>query len=172
MKYKYPAVFKWDGNFYSICFPDLESYGCHTHAKSLIGALGRAWSTLCLTLYNLENTEVDIPKASNLKDERISENEFVWLIDCDTDEYRKKIYTYPAVFRQNQDGCYTITFPDFPIYLIKCTERKNLRDTCEQTLEQLIKSLLDKNQEIPRASLHENLNLNENEFAIDVKVKI
>ena len=63
-KYIYPAVFTKEGTQYSVYFPDLES--CYTQGDSLQDAYEMAGDVLCLTLYNLEEEQRDIPTASEV----------------------------------------------------------------------------------------------------------
>ena len=61
-------------------------------------------------------------------------------------------YVYPAVFHPNEDGSYTITYPDLP----GCTsEGKNLGNAmymAQAALTHWIEYLTDKQQPIPPAS--------------------
>lgn len=101
-KYIYPAIFKKDGNFYTVHFPDLES--CYTQGENLQEAYEMASDILCLTLYHLEEEEATIPSASEVTAIPTREGEFVSLVDCDTLEYRqyydnkaiKKTLTIPS----------------------------------------------------------------------------
>jgi len=44
---------------------------------------------LCLTLYDMEENNQSIPKASSIRDIKTNGDEFTTLISCDTIEYRK-----------------------------------------------------------------------------------
>lgn len=102
MKYIYPAVFAKDGDCYTVTFPDLES--CYTQGNTLQEAFDMASDILCLTLYNLEESEAEIPEPSEIQNIKISPSEFTSFIACDTLEYRqffdnkavKKTLTIPA----------------------------------------------------------------------------
>lgn len=87
MKYVYPAIFNTQEDGINVNFSDFES--CYTCATDLIGALEMAQDVLCLTLYDLEELEKNIPIPSNIKDVAIDDNSFVSYIECDTNEYRK-----------------------------------------------------------------------------------
>ena len=94
-KYVYPAVFTPEENgAYSIIFPDLE--GCYTCGASLEDGIEMAEDTLALTLYGYEKDGREIPKASAPASLKVSENEFVNFISCDTMTYRK-MYNNKAV---------------------------------------------------------------------------
>lgn len=101
-KYIYPAIFAKEDEFYTVHFPDLES--CYTQGDSLQDAYEMASDILCLTLYNLEEDQANIPAASEATALKTGENEFVSLVSCDTLEYRryydnravKKTLTIPA----------------------------------------------------------------------------
>lgn len=61
-------------------------------------------------------------------------------------------YIYPAIFHTNEDGSYTITFPDLPGCI---SEGKNLGNAlymAQAALAQWIEYLADKKLEIPASS--------------------
>lgn len=87
-KYLYPALFTQEQNgMYSVKFPDLES--CYTQGDNLQDAYEMAEDVLCLCLYDMEESNIEIPKASNPTEIKIPANSFVALIATDTMEYRK-----------------------------------------------------------------------------------
>ena len=86
-KYIYPAIFKKEGDFYTVRFPDLDS--CYTQGDNVQDAYEMASDVLRLTLYNLEEERKTIPHASEISAYKTEDNEFVSLIACDTLEYRK-----------------------------------------------------------------------------------
>lgn len=87
-KYAYPAILtrEADGTF-SVSFPDLPN--CFTVGNDLQHALEMANDALCLTLYDAEERQRDIPAASDLRQIQASTSEIVTLVACDTVEYRK-----------------------------------------------------------------------------------
>lgn len=89
-KYIYPAIFtpEIEGG-YSVRFPDVEN--CFTDADDLASAMEMAKDVLCLMLYNLEQSNSEIPNASSVRDiqNNATDDEFVTLIACDTLEYRR-----------------------------------------------------------------------------------
>jgi len=86
-KYAYPAIFTKEENGYSIQFPDLES--CYTSADNLTGGIEMAADVLCLTLYWQEKEGKDIPAPTAVNEVVHEKEEFVSLIACDTDWYRR-----------------------------------------------------------------------------------
>lgn len=86
-KYIYPAVFTNDGDCVSVNFPDLES--CYTQGDDLQDAYDMAEDVMCLTLYNLEESDKAAPKASDISAIKVGAGSFVSLVTCDTVEYRK-----------------------------------------------------------------------------------
>lgn len=86
-KYIYPAIFKKDGEFYTVRFPNLE--GCYTQGNDLQDAYEMAADVLCLTLYDMEEEKEDVPPASDVCEVETEQGEFVSLVTCDTLEYRK-----------------------------------------------------------------------------------
>ena len=92
MKYAYPAIFtKESNNQYSVIFPDFEGggYACATGGDDLNDAVSMAQDALCLVLYRMEQDKVCAPKVSEPKALKTGNNEFVTLITCDTEEYRR-----------------------------------------------------------------------------------
>ncbi len=89
-KYIYPAIFtpESDGG-YSVRFPDVQN--CFTGAETLTGAMEMANDVLCLMLYELEQSNSEIPKVSpiNQIQEQAEPGEFATLISCDTLAYRR-----------------------------------------------------------------------------------
>lgn len=86
-KYVYPAIFKQEGNLFSVSFPDFES--CYTQGEDLQDAYEMAADVLCLTLYNIEEQKGTIPTPSIINSIKTEGNEFASLVACDTLEYRK-----------------------------------------------------------------------------------
>ena len=75
-------------------------------------------------------------------------------------------YIYPAVFHYNEDdGSYTITFPDLPGCISEGKELKNALVMASNVLKQHIDVLKELNREIPPASSLGDISCYENEFA-------
>ena len=85
MKYVYPAILYPDDGMIGVTVPDLP--GCHTFGNNTADALLMAKDAIEMWLWNAENENKEIPKAS--KGIQPKENEVVTLIVADTDEYRK-----------------------------------------------------------------------------------
>ncbi len=89
-KYVYQAIFtpEEEGG-YSVRFPDIQN--CFTGSETLAGAMEMANDVLCLMLYDLEQSNAEIPAASSVAamQSQTEEGEFVTLISCDTIAYRK-----------------------------------------------------------------------------------
>ncbi|MBQ5852216.1 MAG: type II toxin-antitoxin system HicB family antitoxin [Lachnospiraceae bacterium] len=102
MKYVYPAIFTEEQNGqYSAVFPDFDS--CYTSGNSLAEAIEMAEDVLVLTLYDMEEDNQPIPKASNI--DTVKSDGIVSLVACDTIEYRK-LYDNKAVKK-------TLTIPNW-----------------------------------------------------------
>ncbi|MBQ5850480.1 MAG: type II toxin-antitoxin system HicB family antitoxin [Lachnospiraceae bacterium] len=102
MKYVYPAIFTEEQNGqYSVVFPDFVN--CYTSGDSLAEAIEMAEDVLVLTLYDMEEDNQPIPKASDISS--IKSDSIVSLIACDTMEYRK-LYDNKAVKK-------TLTIPNW-----------------------------------------------------------
>ena len=85
--YVYPAIFTKEEGGYSIRFPDFES--CYTSAENTAQGLEMANDVLCLTLYDMEQRGMEIPVPSEVNDVPHENREFVTLVACDTDWYRR-----------------------------------------------------------------------------------
>ncbi len=114
MKYVYPAIFTVEeDNYYSVRFDDIE--GCCTSGLGIEEAILMAEDALCLMLYDMEESGVEIPKATDIRKVKTEENEFVSLISCDTLEYRKRF--------DNKAVKKTLTIPS---WLNDMAERNNI----------------------------------------------
>ena len=102
-KYVYPAIFKKEKKGYSIFFPDLE--GCQTEGDTMDECFYMAEDALSLYLFDLEEDKKEIAKPSNPLDVKTEKDEFVTLIKCDMEEYRRK-YDSKAVKK-------TLTIPNW-----------------------------------------------------------
>ncbi|MCD8147532.1 MAG: type II toxin-antitoxin system HicB family antitoxin [Clostridiales bacterium] len=102
-KYAYPAIFTKEEEGYSIRFPDLES--CYTSAADVNEGIEMAKDALCLTLYWMEKDGETIPAPSGVNDVQHESGEFVSLVGCDTDWYRR-FYDSKAVKK-------TLTIPSW-----------------------------------------------------------
>ena len=91
MKYVYPAILYPDDDKIGVTVPDLP--GCHTFGDDVADALFMAQDAIEMWLWDSENNQEPIPKASNLED---MANQFehpasiATLILADTDEYRRQ----------------------------------------------------------------------------------
>jgi predicted RNase H-like HicB family nuclease len=61
-------------------------------------------------------------------------------------------YVYPAIFHENEDGHYTIIYPDLPGCISEGKSLCNALYMAQSALTQWISYLSDRNQEIPSAS--------------------
>jgi antitoxin HicB len=61
-------------------------------------------------------------------------------------------YIYPAIFEQNTDDSYTITYPDLPGCNSEGKSLSNAIDMAEKALTQWIEYLLEEKETIPLAS--------------------
>ena len=88
MKYIYPAVFKTeDTGEISVRFPDIE--GCYTCGSDIDEAISMAEDACCLMLYDMEVDGRSIPAPTPVNDVRKTKGEFVSLVRCDTEFYRR-----------------------------------------------------------------------------------
>ena len=74
-------------------------------------------------------------------------------------------YIYPALFHYNEDdGSYTITFPDLPGCISEGKDLKNALVMASDVLKQHIDVLKELKREIPPASSVGDISCDENEF--------
>ena len=73
-------------------------------------------------------------------------------------------YVYPAIFHRNKDESYTITYPDLPGCISEGKNIGNAMYMAQSALSQWISYLLDKKQEIPRASTAQKIKTTNGDF--------
>ncbi|MDR3231269.1 MAG: type II toxin-antitoxin system HicB family antitoxin [Synergistaceae bacterium] len=81
-------------------------------------------------------------------------------------------YIYPAVFHTNDDGSYTVTYPDLPGCV---SEGKSLGDAlgmAQSALTQWVEYLQDKKQDLPGASTVKNVVTEDNEFVSFIRAEV
>lgn len=61
-------------------------------------------------------------------------------------------YIYPAIFEQNNDNSYTITFPDLPGCISEGKNLDNAMEMAYKALTQWIEYLLDEKESLPAPS--------------------
>ena len=83
-----------------------------------------------------------------------------------------KEYVYPAIFHKNDDGSYTITYPDLPGCISEGKDLGNAMYMAESALTQWVEYLIDKKKEIPKASMLGTLEVVEDEFANLIRANI
>lgn len=87
MKYIYPAIFTPEETGFSVRFPDVD--GCYTSGETLEEAMDMANDALCLMLYDMEQRGQAIPSATPINSVSYTVPDFVSLVSCDTDWYRR-----------------------------------------------------------------------------------
>jgi len=80
-------------------------------------------------------------------------------------------FIFPAIFHRNSDGSFTITYPDLPGCISEGKTLANAVAMAESALAQWIEYLVDKDEEIPRASDIMELSVEDNEFTTLVQAK-
>jgi len=129
MKYTYTAVFTPEANGqYSVNFPDLQ--GCYTSGDDMSDAIYMAQDVLNLTLYDLEQDNKPIPKASNPQEIKSVGEQFTSVIAVDTDNYRR--------FYENKSIKKTLTIP---MWLNERAEQANVNFS--GVLQSALKNLLN-----------------------------
>lgn len=83
-----------------------------------------------------------------------------------------KEYIYPAVFLQNDDGSYTITYPDLPGCISEGKDLGNAMYMAQSALTQWMEYLTDKQLEIPPASAIRDVETEASEFVSLVRIEL
>lgn len=113
----YPVIFSKDKATESIVivFPDFKN--CFTSAECMLQAMTMAKNLLAMTLCELEERNMDIPKMTDLLEvnKTIDENSVASYIECDTRYYRSK----------HRSTCVKKTLT-IPAWLNVMAEEKNL----------------------------------------------
>lgn len=73
-------------------------------------------------------------------------------------------YVYPAVFHSNEDGSFTVTYPDLPGCISEGKSLGNAMHMAQSALTQWVEYLKDKKQPIPCASDFENIKTAQGDF--------
>ena len=81
-------------------------------------------------------------------------------------------YVYPAIFHSNEDGSYTIAYPDLPGCISEGKSLGNAIYMAQSALTQWIEYLTDKKQPIPLASDFENIKITQEEFLNLIRIDI
>ena len=83
-----------------------------------------------------------------------------------------KEYVYPALFHENEDGSYTITYPDLPGCVSEGKDLGNAMYMAQSALTQWIEYLTDKKMVIPQASTLGAITVSKDEFANLIRANI
>lgn len=81
-------------------------------------------------------------------------------------------YVYPAIFHSNDDGSFTITYPDLPGCISEGKTLGNAMYMAQSALTQWIEYLSDSNQPIPTASNLKSHETAPEEFATLIRADI
>ena len=75
-----------------------------------------------------------------------------------------KEFVYPAVFHPNDDGSFTITYPDLPGCISEGKNLGNAMYMAESALTQWIEYFIDKKETIPAASFQKDIEVTGSDF--------
>jgi predicted RNase H-like HicB family nuclease len=81
-------------------------------------------------------------------------------------------YVYPAVFHANDDGSYTITYPDLPGCISEGKSLGNALYMAQEALKQWIEYLAEKKQDIPLPSAADNIETAGGEFVNFIRAEV
>jgi len=128
MKYAYTAIFtSEEDGLISVDFPDFQ--GCSTTGDDMSDAIFMAQDVLCLTLYDMEQDKISLPKARKPNEISINNNQFTTVIAVDTEKYRR--------FYENKSVKKTLTIP---MWLNERAESANINFSA--TLQKALKEEL------------------------------
>ncbi len=81
-------------------------------------------------------------------------------------------YVYPAIFELNDDGSYTITFPDLPGCISEGKSLTNAIYMAQSALTQWLEYLLDEKENLPTPSPIKNIGVSEVQFVNLVRADV
>jgi predicted RNase H-like HicB family nuclease len=81
-------------------------------------------------------------------------------------------YVYPAVFHANDDGSYTITYPDLPGCISEGKSLGNALYMAQEALKQWIEYSAEKKRNIPLPSLADNVKTADGEFVNFIRAEV
>ena len=81
-------------------------------------------------------------------------------------------FVYPAIFHANDDGSYTITFPDLPGCISEGKSLANAMQMAQSALTQWVEYLSDREQVIPPASSMAAITVEDGEFVNLVRAEV
>lgn len=81
-------------------------------------------------------------------------------------------YVYPAIFHANEDGSYTITYPDLPGCISEGKSLGNAIYMAQSALAQWIEYLTEKKQVVPQPSTAQQVETKDNEFINLIRVDV
>lgn len=81
-------------------------------------------------------------------------------------------YVFPALFHSNEDGSFTITYPDLPGCISEGKSLGNAMYMAQSALTQWMEYLTDKKQSIPSTSSLESIKTTQGEFVTLIRAEI
>ncbi len=81
-------------------------------------------------------------------------------------------YVYPAVFHPNNDGTFTVSFPDLPGCISEGKSLGNAIYMAQAAISQWVEYLTDRNQEIPSASDWKEITTEADEFVNLIRAEV
>ncbi|MDR1156915.1 MAG: type II toxin-antitoxin system HicB family antitoxin [Oscillospiraceae bacterium] len=78
-------------------------------------------------------------------------------------------YVYPAVFHPNEDGSYTIVYPDLPGCISEGKSLANALVMAQSALSQWVQYLLETSRDIPKSSPVKDIPIEGEEFVTPVR---
>lgn len=79
-------------------------------------------------------------------------------------------YLYFALFTPSEEGGYTITFPDLDGCITECDDIEEGMLNAKEALELHLFGMEEDGDDIPKATVPQNININKGEFLVPIKV--
>lgn len=164
-KYSFAALLTYEDDSISIDFPDLP--GCCPCADTTDEALKNAKEALGLHLLGMEQDGDTIPAASPITELKPEANQVPVLIDVFMPPVRERInskYAFPAIFTPEEDGGYSVRFPDLEGCFTCGDDMAGALFMAEDALALVLYGYENDARTIPAPSSEESLKLAPGEF--------
>lgn len=164
-RYSFVALLTYEDDGISIDFPDLP--GCRPCADTTDEALKNAKEALGLHLWGMEQDGIPIPAASPITTLQPESNQVPVLVDVFMPPVRERInskYAFPAIFTPEENGGYSVRFPDLEGCFTCGDDMDDTLCMAEDVLALVLYGYESDSRTIPAPSSEESLNLAPGEF--------
>lgn len=81
-------------------------------------------------------------------------------------------YVYPALFHPNEDGTFTVTYPDLPGCITEGKSLGNAMYMAQAALTQWVEYLIDKRQDVPSPGVMASVRVEGDEFTTLIRAEV